>query len=96
MTPYQLAAPVAFPARGLLAVEPQRQALGAAARLDELGEAERPHLESARPGASRPASAPLVQDHRRPTTTALQLNETASSAATSIRSGIRSRSTERP
>ena len=80
-----------LPGRGLLAVEPEGQALGAAARLDELGQPERPdRVAGSRCKARASLGAPSFRITVRPTTTALQLNETASSAETSIRRGIRS------
>ena len=84
-----------LPPRRFLAVDPQGKALGAAAGLDELGEIERTDRE-AKLLKRRPAWGARLRITVRPTTTALQLNETASSAETSTRFGTWSFSTDRP
>ncbi len=74
-----------FPARRFLTVNAQSQALRTSAGLDELAEAEQSHAEAPFTQLLGQLGAPSFKITVLPTTTALQLNDTASSTATSIK-----------
>lgn len=94
--PYRKQASAALPDGRLLPVEPQGQAFGTAARLEELIELDHHRLIASGAQVGRQLLAAGVRDHGPATTTALQPNRFASRSVTANRRGTWVSRTRRP